>query len=66
MGNVKSAAGWARDTTLRWLILLMLHGGGCTSSAVVGWGVNCFVFCNQNDCGVKNHQKKAKERMRMG
>jgi hypothetical protein len=35
MGNVKSAAGWTRDTTLGWwLILLMLHDGTCTSSAI--------------------------------
>lgn len=28
MSNVQSAAGWARDTTLWWLILLVLHGEG--------------------------------------
>ena len=34
MSNMESAACWARDTTLRWLILLMLHDGVCTSSAI--------------------------------
>jgi hypothetical protein len=34
MSNMESAACWARDTTLRWLILLMLHDGVGTSSAI--------------------------------
>jgi hypothetical protein len=47
MGNVKSAAGWTWDTTLGWLILLVLHDGTCTSSAIeAGFDVG-----NPNDGG---------------
>jgi hypothetical protein len=34
MCNMKSAASRTWHTTLRWLILLMLHDGTCTSSAI--------------------------------
>lgn len=43
MSDMESAACWARDTTLGWLILLMLHDGGIARQVRrLAWGCVSF------------------------